>query len=66
MKDSHERLMDMLGGWESVVGHQPNTTQSEVDPIGDLYQEAGQKDMTDEEVKSFLIDKVFPVMCGKS
>ncbi len=62
MKDSNERLLDMLEGWETVT-MQRKCTVLEEDAISDLYQAAGQNVMTDDDVKKFLLEKVFPVLC---
>jgi len=54
------RLLDMLLGWADTVNE--NFTE-ESDEINKLYQEIGTKEnMSDIEVKYFLLDKVYPVL----
>lgn len=64
MKDSNERLLDMLEGWERVANRHPDYSTQEIDAVSDLYQEAGQNAMTDDDVKKFLLEKVFSVLCN--
>lgn len=62
VKDSHERLLDMLHDWQS--GIEEDRSDSYTESICNLYQEAGaQENMTDDDVKKFLLEKVFLVLC---
>lgn len=62
MKDANERLLDMLAAFETgaTAG---DYDVPEIDNISELYQAAGQKEMTDEEVKTFLVEKLHPFLC---
>jgi hypothetical protein len=60
MKDAQRRLLDLLAGWSAFISEEEGTgSDQESETIGNLYQEVGQfEDMTDEQVKKFVEEKI--------
>lgn len=66
-KDPGERLMDMVAGW-SVFIDKEYTDEKECNRVGDLYQQAGIlgfRDPDEEDIRTFLIEQVLPVLMGE-
>lgn len=55
---AERRLMDMLAGWAGSAD-----LDDEVSAIADLYQQSATPDeLTDEQVREFVINRVIPLL----
>jgi hypothetical protein len=67
--DAHERLLDMLHGWATLLDQVG--AHEEAEQVADLYQKAGNLDIknddegTDKLITDFMTNEVLPVILGK-